>query len=71
MIQRDAARAQVGTLLDWVRQWEREAQDGAEEAAFLLRRAARQIALSADLDIHVEVAEELPAASVTEDARAG
>ncbi len=71
MIQRDVAQAQVGTLLDWVRQWEREEQDGAAEVAFLLRRAARQIALATDLDIHVEVAEQPPAAGVTEDARAG
>lgn len=71
MAQRDAARAQVETLLDWARLWERDEQEGAAEVTFLLRRAARQIGMTMDLGIPVEVADKAPVTDVTEEARLG
>jgi len=67
----EVAKAQAETLLEWATLWEEDGRAGTSEAAFLLRRVARQISVSVDLDIAVDVDVEPAMRNAVDQVRAG
>lgn len=54
---REVAKAQAETLLDWAMQWSRTAKpgDGSAEVAFLLRRTARLMGKAVGIEMTIDI----------------
>lgn len=64
---REVAQSQHDTLIEWARQYDAEGVgEGSSEVAFLLKRAARQIAIQIGADPGPELVEKSAASEVTE-----